>query len=78
VAETSSTLGDQDDNYFQISMNSINSSSLAEIALEPAVQAFSVANHGQAPTDPTQLAPYFKTPTERAALERLSHTSAQK
>jgi len=78
VAETSSPLGDQDDNYFQISMNSINTSSLAEITLEPAVQAFSAANHGQAPSDPSQLAPYLKTPAERAALQSLSRASGQK
>jgi hypothetical protein len=42
--------------------------------LLPAMRAFSVANQGQAATDPVQLRPYVKTPEEEAALQRVLDT----
>ncbi len=71
VAELATPLDDQDGKYYQISMNTINSSSRDEDALQPAADAYAAANNGQAPTDPAQLLPYIKTPAEQAALQNL-------
>jgi hypothetical protein len=71
VTELATPLDDQDGKYYQISMNTINSSSRDEDILQPAADAYSAANNGQAPSDPAQLLPYATTPTEQAALQKL-------
>jgi hypothetical protein len=71
VVEKVTPLGNEDDNYFQISMNTIGSSSIAENTLQPVLQAFSAANNGQTPADPAQLLPYVRTAAEQSALQRL-------
>jgi hypothetical protein len=78
VTEKTTPLDNQNDNYYQVSMNVINSRSGNEIALEPALQAFSAANNGQQPTDPAQLLPYLNTPAQQAALQRMIQNSAAK
>jgi hypothetical protein len=78
VTEKATPLIAEEDKYFQISMNTINSWSADENTLQQAVQAFSAANNGQDPTAPVQLVPYVKTPAEQAALQKLLRTSAAK
>ena len=76
VIELATPLDDQDDKYYQITANTINSSSREEDALQPAVEAYSAANSGQMPNDPSQLLPYVTTPAEQAAIQSLlqNHT----
>jgi hypothetical protein len=76
VTEIASPTDGQDDKYYQVSMNSINSWSADENTLQRAVQSFSSANSGQSPTDPAQLLPYVKTPAEQAALQKLLRNPA--
>jgi hypothetical protein len=71
VTEIATPTDGQDDKYYQVSKNSINSWSADENTLQQAVQSFSSANNGQSPTDPAQLLPYVKTPAEQAALQKL-------
>ncbi len=78
VTEKASPLNNQTDNYYQISMNTITGRSGNEITLEPAVQAFSAANNGQAPNDPAQLLPYLNTPAQQAALQLMIQNAAPK
>ena len=77
VTTKASPLDEQDDKYYQISMNTIGVSSGAENTLQQAVEAFSAANTGQNPTDPAQLLPYVKTPAEQAALQNLIQKAAK-
>jgi RNA polymerase sigma factor (sigma-70 family) len=44
--------------------------------LMPALQAFSAANGGQTPTDPSQLQPYITTTDQQTALQNLRRSSA--
>ena len=71
VTEVATPQDEQNDTFYQITQNTINSSSHDEDALQAAAEAYSAANSGQAPTDPSQLAPYIKTAAEQAALQRL-------
>ena len=71
VSEVATPQDTQDETYFQIGMNTINSSSRDEDALQAAVEAFSAANNGRTPSDPNQLVPYIKTAAEQAALQKL-------
>jgi len=73
VSEKSTALDDQDDAYFEISAEDVSTitGSVAENTLKQALQEFSLANHGQKPTDPSQLLPYARTPAEQAVLQRL-------
>jgi hypothetical protein len=77
VSEKNTPLG-QDEKFYEISMNTINSSTPDENTLEPALQAYSTANNGQTPNDPAQLLPYVKTPAEQAALQKLMQNSGPK
>ncbi|HEX4646073.1 MAG TPA: hypothetical protein VH598_10725 [Verrucomicrobiae bacterium] len=70
TAKTTSLVG-PDDKYYEISMNTISSWNVEENTLQPALKAYSAANNGQNPNDPSQLAPYLKTPAEQAALQKL-------
>jgi hypothetical protein len=80
VIEKSTPLDDQDDVYYQISMNGVGivSGNVAETTLQPARQAFSAANNGQMPTDPSQLLPYVSTAAQQAALQKLLGNTAAK
>jgi hypothetical protein len=73
VSEIPTPLGDQDDDYYQISADGINSTSggVAENIMQPALQAFAAANNGQKPADLSQLLPYVTTPTQQAVLQKL-------
>jgi hypothetical protein len=39
--------------------------------MEPAMKAFSTANNGHSPNDPSQLLPYITTPEQQAALQEV-------
>ena len=80
VIERRTPLDDQDDVYYQISTNGVGvvSGSVAETTLQPARQAFSAANNGQMPTDPSQLLPYVSTAAQQAALQKLLENTAAK
>jgi len=78
VTEKTTPLNNQNDNYYQISVNTITGRSGNEITLEPAMQAFSAANNGQAPNDPAQLLPYLNTPAQQAALQQMIQNAAAK
>ena len=39
--------------------------------MDPVMKAFSAANNGKMPADPTQLAPYVTTPEQQAALQQV-------
>jgi len=78
VSEKNTPLGNQDEKFYEISMNTINSWSADENTLQPALQAYSTANNGQTPNDPAQLLPYVKTPAEQAALQKLMQSSGGK
>jgi hypothetical protein len=80
VIERSTPLDDQDDVYYKISMNGVGivSGSVAETTLQPARQAFSAANNGQMPTDPSQLLPYVSTAAQQATLQKLLGNTAAK
>src|SRR5262249_49470222 len=69
---------DPNDEYYEISANTINGRTGNEIALEPPMQAYSAANNGQTPTDPSQLLPYVHTPAEQNALQQLMHNTPAK
>ena len=56
----------------------IVSGSVAETTLQPARQAFSAANNGQMPTDPSQLLPYVSTAAQQATLQKLLGNTAAK
>jgi hypothetical protein len=73
VNEKPSAIGDEDDTYYQISMDGISTKngSVAENILKEALQKFSTANNGLKPNDPSQLWPYVTTPTEQATLQKL-------
>jgi hypothetical protein len=71
-------LDDVDDKYYEVGLNTISGWSTGEAALQQATVAFSTANNGQSPTDPSQLLPYVKTPVEQAALQKLLHNQAPK
>jgi hypothetical protein len=44
--------------------------------LMPALQAFSAANGGQTPTDPSQLQPYITTADQQTALQSIKQSPA--
>jgi hypothetical protein len=73
VGQKATPLDDQDDTYYKISVDGISTitGSVAENTLKQALQEFAAANHGQKPSDPSQLLPYVKTPAEQAVLQRL-------
>jgi hypothetical protein len=73
VTEKPTPLDDQDDVYYQVTMNGvgITSDSVAENTLQPALQAYAAANNGLKPADPSQLLPYVNTPAQQAALRKM-------
>jgi hypothetical protein len=73
VSEKPTPLDDKDDAYYKISVEDVSSitGSVAENTLKEALQEFSLANQGQKPSDPSQLLPYARTPSEQAVLQRL-------
>jgi RNA polymerase sigma factor (sigma-70 family) len=80
IGQRHTPLDDQDDTYYRISVEDLStiSGDVAEKTLGPALQAFAAANHGQQPSDPTQLLPYVKTPAEQAVLQRVIQRSLAK
>jgi hypothetical protein len=78
VSEKNIPLNNQDEKFYEITGNAINSSTADENTLQPALEAYSTANNGQTPNDPAQLLPYVKTPAEQAALQKLMQNSGGK
>ena len=67
------------DLHFVIGPNGHGTTSYKQTPLDtlmPALQAFSAANGGQTPTDPSQLQPYITTPDQQTALQNLRPSSA--
>jgi hypothetical protein len=79
---TQKTFADPDyDLHFVIGPNGHGTTSYKQTPLDtlmPALQAFSAANGGQTPTDPSQLQPYITTADQQTALQnwRSSATSS--
>jgi RNA polymerase sigma factor (sigma-70 family) len=77
---TQKTFVDPDyDTHFVIGPNGRGTTSYKQTpldALMPALQAFSAANGGQTPTDPSQLQPYVSTPDQQRALQNWRQSSA--
>jgi RNA polymerase sigma factor (sigma-70 family) len=78
VTEKASPLDNQNDNYYQISMDTVTGRSGNEITLQPAIDAFAAANNGQTPANPSQLLPYINTPAQQAALQMIIQNTAAK
>ena len=80
ITGKASPIDDEDDTHYKITMDgmSIESGSVAENTLKPALQEFSTAHYGLKPSDPSQLLPYVKTPAEQAALQKLLQNSGAK
>ncbi len=80
ITGKASPIDDEDDTHDKITMDgmSIESGSVAENTLKPALQEFSTAHNGLKPGDPSQLLPYVKTPAEQAALQKLLRNSGAK
>ena len=72
VTEVVTSADGENEVYYQITANSINSSTKAEDMLQPALEAYAAANNGQLPTEPSQLQPYAKTADEQAALQKVT------
>lgn len=77
---TQKTFVDPDyDTHFVIGPNGHGTTSYRQTPLDtlmPALQAFSAANGGQTPTDPSQLLPYITTADQQTALQNLRRSSA--
>ncbi|HEY3856771.1 MAG TPA: hypothetical protein VGO67_20490 [Verrucomicrobiae bacterium] len=78
VSQVATSADDDNEAYYQITANTINSSSKAEDALQPALDAYAAANSGQLPANPSQLLPYARTPEEQAALQKLTQSPGAK
>ena len=80
ITGKASPIDDEDDTHYKITMNamSVESGSVAEDTLKPAIQEFSTAHNGLKPGDTSQLLPYVKTPAEQAALQKLLRNSGAK
>ena len=66
------------DTHFVLGPNGHGTTSYMQTPLDilmPALQAFSAANGGQTPKDPSELQPYITTPDQQNVLQKLNQVS---
>lgn len=72
VKETAPPVDSEYDTHHEIGWFSsgVNSVNMIQVAILGATKSYSKANNGQAPTDPSQLTPYLKSPVEAGLVQK--------
>jgi RNA polymerase sigma factor (sigma-70 family) len=73
VAETARAVDEEYDTIYRIGISGVNTSSISRVeeAVRQAGIQFAQANNGLLPTEPSQLAPYFKEPLDPARVQKV-------